>query len=85
VLARIKQQRTQAAVAELFYQDEVGLTALAVAAIREAPVEVLESMILLGKLDVKKRNILDIANNYLYLPLHITTELHPDPAAVKQP
>jgi len=83
VLARIKQQRTQAAVAELFYQDEVGLTALAVAAIREAPVEVLESMILLGKLDAKKRNILDIADIALALPMHYVAQHHPDPAAIK--
>jgi len=85
VLARIKQLPTQSTVDELFTLDDLGDTTFTMACAREAPVEVLESMILLGKLDVKKRNILDIANNYLYLPLHITTELHPDPAAVKQP
>jgi len=43
----------------------------------------LESMILLGKLDAEKRNILDIANMRLRLPLHYTAWHHPDPAAIK--
>ena len=42
--ARIKQLPTQAAVAELFSQDERGWTALAVAA-TVAPLEVLESLL----------------------------------------
>ena len=69
VLARIKQLRAQAAVDEMFFLDEGERTALALATAYEAPFAVLESMILLGKLDVKKRNILDIANLYLRLPL----------------
>ena len=83
MLARIKQLPTQAAVAELFYQNEIGDTALALASFYKAPVEVLESLIFLGKLDAKKRNILDIADDDLDLPLHHITEDHPDPAAIK--
>jgi len=40
-------------------------------------------MIDLGKLDAKKRNILDIADIDLYLPLHHTAWRHPNPAAIK--
>ena len=83
VLARIKQLPTLAAVAELFFKDESGLTTFAVASFYKAPVEVLESMILLGKLDAEKRNILDIANIDLRLPLHHIAYFHPDPAATK--
>jgi len=83
VLARIKKLPTQVAVAELFSQEELGYTAFALASIHEAPVEVLESMILLGKLDAKKRNILDIANADLRLPQHDIAQYHLDPAATK--
>jgi len=70
VLARIKQLPTQAAVAELFPQDELGGTAYGHATANAAPVEGLGSMIVLGKLDAEKRNILDIADNNLCLPMH---------------
>jgi len=83
VLACIKVLLTQAAVAELFSQDEFRRIAFAIASGNEAPVEVLESMILLGKLDAKKRNILDIAGIDLQLPLHLTAYFHPDPSALK--
>ena len=45
--------------------------------------EVLESMIVLDKLDAEKRNILDIADIDLRLPLHDTAQEHPDPTAIK--
>ena len=84
VLTRIKQFPTQAAVvAELFFQNELGATAFAVAAANSAPVEVLESMINKAKLDVKKRNILGAAYIVLFLPLHYAASHHPDPAAIK--
>jgi len=72
VLARINQLPPQAAVAELLSLDEFRRTALALASVYKAPVEVLESMIILAKMDGKKRNILDIADNRLALPLHNT-------------
>jgi len=40
-------------------------------------------MLALAKLDAKMRNILDMANIYLYLPLHGTAEHHPNPGATK--
>jgi len=83
VIARIKELPTQDAVAELFYQEEIGRTAFVVASARKAPVEVLESMILLRELDATKRNILDIADINFHLPLHLTAKYHPDPAAIK--
>ena len=84
VLARTKLRPTQATVNELFFQDELGRTSFAVAAGNEAPcLLVLESMILLGKLDTKKRNILAIAAIDLSLPLHHTARRLPDPAAIK--
>jgi len=46
------------------------------------PEEILESMLNLGKLDAKKRNILDIAEIYLLLPLHFIAYCHPDPDTV---
>jgi len=60
ILARIKQLPTQAALAELFYQDASGQHCVVFTCGNKARVEVLESMILLGKLDAKKRNILAI-------------------------
>ena len=63
-----------AAVDELFYQDETGTTAFEQATIWKAPVAVLESMLYLAKLDTEKRNILDIADIYLCLPLHIIAQ-----------
>ena len=83
VLARIRQLPTQAAVAELFAQDELGETSFALACAFKAPVEVLESIILQGKQDAKKRNILDIATISLRLPMHCIAQDHPDPAAIK--
>jgi len=83
LLARIKKLPTQAAVSELFSLNEFGSTAFALAAVRKAPVEVLQSMLLLAELDSKKRNTLDIANIHLRRPLHATAEFHPDPAAIK--
>ena len=83
VLARIKRLAAKAAVAELFYQCELGGTAFAVASARKAPLEVLGSMLVLGKLDPKKRNILDIADPDLALPQHSIAQEHPDPAATK--
>ena len=83
VLARIKQLPTQAAVTELFSKDELGDTSLACAATNEGPVEVLESMLSLAKLDTKKRNILDIADIGLRLSMHIISTFHHDPAAIK--
>ena len=83
MLARIKQQRTQAAVAELFFLNELGDTAFHVASGDEASVEVLKSMIGLAKLDSKKRNIQDISDIGLRLPLHYNARYHPDPAAAK--
>jgi len=80
VLTRIKQLPPQAAVAELFFQDELGDTAFVV---DEPPVEVLESMIILGKLDAEKGNILDIADIHRGLPKHHAAHWHPDPAAIK--
>jgi len=82
VLARIKQLPTNTALAELFYQDEEGFAAF-IRAASTAPVEVFESMILLGKLGAEKRNILGIANMNLYLPVHLTAQNHPDSAAIK--
>ena len=82
-LARIERLPAQAAVAELISQDEFGVTAFAVASVSKAPVEVLESMILLGKLDSEKRNVLDIVDIDLRLPLHHTAKHHPDPAVTK--
>jgi len=81
VLARIKKLPTQAAIDELFSQDELGCTVLARASIHKAPVEVLESM--LAKLDASKRNILVIADIDLCLPLHTIAQYHLDPAAIK--
>ena len=81
--ARIKRLPTQATVDELFYQDEFGQTTFAIASFRTAPVEVLESMLLLGNLDAEKRNILDIAADDLRLPLHNTAHYHPSPNAIK--
>jgi len=46
-------------------------------------VEVLESLHNLAKLDAVKRNIMDSADNNLYLPLHHTARYHPDPDAIK--
>jgi len=83
VLAGMKQLPTQAVVDELLSQDERGCTALALASVNKAPVEVLESMIHLAELDAEKRNILDIATFNLCLPLHHTAQDHPDPAATK--
>ena len=83
VIARIKKLPTQGAVAELFYQDELGVTAFADASAHKAPVEVLESMLLLAKLDAEKRNILDIATAVSQTPLLLTAQFHPDPAATK--
>ena len=78
---RIKQLPTKAEIAELFYQDELGRTTFAEA--NNAPVEVLESMLALGKPDAEKRNILDIADIHLRLPMHYIAEGHPDHAATK--
>ena len=83
LLARIKQRPTQAAVPELFHQNELGGTALAFASSYKAPVEVLETMINLAKLDAEKRNILDITCSDLRLPMHIVANRHPDLAAIK--
>jgi len=66
-----------------FFLDELGATALGVACYCKAPVEVLESTFDLGKLDAKKRSILDIANTQRCLPLHHIALHHPDPAAIK--
>jgi len=73
VIARINRLPTQATVDELFYQDELGETAFAVAAL-VAPVEVLENMLELGKLDAAKRNIMDVAGSDGCLPLHYAAE-----------
>ena len=81
LLARIK-QRPSLAVAKLFYKDKLGATALGVATDR-APLDVLESMILLAKLDAEKRNILDIPAIGFTLPLHNAAQVHPDPATIK--
>jgi len=62
--------------------DELGRTVLYVVA-EDGTVEVLESMLRLAKLDAKKRNILDIADNALCRPLHRMAQRHPDPAAIK--
>ena len=59
------------------------MTVFTLASRLKAPVEVLESMINLSKLDAKKRNVLGIVNIYLCLPLHFTAKYHPDPAAIK--
>ena len=77
LLARIKQLPARAVVAELFSPDENEATAFTIA----APVEVLESI--MGKLDAEKRNILDIADIHLRLPMHYIAEGHPDHAATK--
>ena len=45
--------------------------------------DVLESLILLGRLNAKKRNILDIADIHLHLPLHYCAQYRPDPAGIK--
>jgi len=82
VLARIKQLSTQAAVAELFFKNEFGLSTFAEASANKAAVEVLESIILLGKQDAEKRNILDIADFDLAIPLHLAAD-NPDPATIK--
>jgi len=51
MLARIKQLAPPAVVAELFYQDQFGGSAFALASAYKAPVEVLQSMLRLAKLD----------------------------------
>ena len=81
VLVRIKLLSTQAAVAELFSQNELAFTAVTVAAHHGAPVK--ELKIMLGKLDAEKLNILVIAHISLCLPLHHTAQFHPDPSATK--
>ena len=85
MLASIKQlgphSGTQAAFAELFFRDENGATSLVYASSCKAPVEVLESMILLSKLE--KKNILDITSSELRLPLYHTSHNHPDPVVIK--
>ena len=83
VLARIKKLPTQAAISELFSQDESGATTFARAADEAASAEVLESLFDLAKLDAEKRSILDIADFDLRLPLRYIAKRHPDPAAVK--
>jgi len=83
VLVRIKHLPVKAAVAELFSLDEIGRSAFAIASVEAAPVEVLESLLILSKLDAKKRNILGIADIDLCLPLHNTARWHPNPAAIK--
>ena len=59
------------------------MTVFTLASWLKAPVEVVESMTNLSKLDAKKRNVLGIVNIYLCLPLHFTAKYHPDPAAIK--
>jgi len=54
ILARIKQLPTQAALAELFYQDASGQHCVVFTCGNKARVEVLESMILLGKLTPRR-------------------------------
>ena len=49
----------------------------------EAPVAVLVKMIFLGEEVDEKRNILDIANTGLCLPLHFASHLHSDPDVIK--
>jgi len=83
VLARIKQLPTQATVDELFSLNELGVTAFTLASANDTLVAVLESMLDLCELDAEKRNILDIADIHLRLPLHNIAEFHPDPAAIK--
>ena len=72
VIARINRLPTQIAVDELFFQDELGKLAFLITCSVEA-LEVLESMLELGKLDAAKRNIMDTADNDDWFPLHYAT------------
>ena len=83
VLARITQLPTQAAVAELFSQDEGGGNAFALVCAYAAHVEVLERMFNAAELNAEKRNTLDIADDGRRLPLHYTGCGLPDPAVIK--
>jgi len=83
MLERIVKLRTEPAVAELFTQDEFGRTAYALACAYEAPVAVLESILMTADCDAKRRNILDIVDCNSFLPLHFAAQLHSDPAAIK--
>jgi len=71
VQSRLHRLRARAAVDEIFAQDGNGGTALARAVADEAPLAVLESMIVVSGMDGEKRNILDIATIDGCLPLHL--------------
>ena len=85
LLAHLVEQgaRAHQAVAELFSQDELGVSTLTSVATNDGPMEVLEIMIKLAELDVEKRNILNIATITLCRPLHLAAANNPDPAAIK--
>jgi len=73
---------TQDAIEEMHQQDEEGHTAFATAVV-DAPVELLESMVELGKQDTKKRKIVMVCDKKDYYPMDLAAMHRSDAATIK--
>ena len=71
------------AVDQLFYQNPFGTTAIVLACIYSAPMELVQLMITKAKLDPTKRCLLAITTNYGSTALHRAAINHSDPAVLE--
>ena len=81
--ARIETSPAQAAIEEKPEKDEEGRTTLASAVVADAPVELLESMVELGKQDTKNRNIVFVCDKGKCDSLQLAAVVRTDTVTIK--